>query len=119
MRNACREIIQKIDHTPRHYAESPYVTYRTKISASSALSGMTPSSLVVKEGGNSRILVLNDCPLPLGYRARLLISTASLASLSEQWSLLCKCTVETSVGNIDIYVITNALMKSDPSIVLV
>jgi len=64
----------KKDHTPRHYAESPYVTYRTKISASSALSGITPISLVIKEGGNSRILVpLNNCPAPLGYRARLLI----------------------------------------------
>jgi len=36
--------------------------------------GITPISLVIKEGGNSRILVpLNNCPAPLGYRARLLI----------------------------------------------
>jgi len=34
--------------------------------------GITPISLVIKEGGNSRILVpLNNCPAPLGYRARL------------------------------------------------
>jgi len=52
----------------------PYVTYRMKISASSALSGITPISLAVKEGGNSRILgPLNNYPAPLGYRARLLI----------------------------------------------
>jgi len=35
---------RKIDHTPGLIAESPYVTYRTKISASSALSGSTQSA---------------------------------------------------------------------------
>jgi len=56
MRKACREILQKSTIHPDINAESPYVTYRMKISAPSALSSSTSINLAFKEGGSSRIL---------------------------------------------------------------